>query len=117
MNKFELGDRVYVNDLIGKITDIEVHIKRDRSDRKMKYRYEVTYDGIHMKDWFDEDEIELFVEKTCEASNKPCSDVQRNVTVEEVEKLEEELRRKDSELRDLKELIIKLLFDRYGYGY
>lgn len=115
MNKFEFGDRVYVNDLIGKITDIEVRIKRDRSDRKMKYCYEVTYDVINTKDWFDEYELELYVEKACEAMNKPCSDVQRNVTLEEVEKLEEELRRKDSELRDLKELIIKLLFDRYGY--
>lgn len=74
MNKFELGDRVYVNDLIGKITDIETHVKRDRSDRQMKYRYEVTYDVINTKDWFDEDEIEPFVEKTCEASNNNIQD-------------------------------------------
>lgn len=74
MNKFELGDRVYVNDLIGKITDIEVHIKRDRSDLKMKYRYEVTYDVINTKDLFDEDEIEPFVEKACEASNNNIQD-------------------------------------------
>lgn len=115
MNKFKIGDRVFVNDLIGEITDIETHVKRDRSDRQMKYRYEVTYDVINTKDWFDEDEIEPYVEKACETMSKPCGDIQRNVTLEEVEKLEEELRRKDSELRDLKELIIKLLFDRYGY--
>lgn len=74
MNKFELGDRVYVNDLIGKITDIEAHIKRDRSDRKMKYCYEVTYDGINTKDWFDEYELELYVEKACEPSNNNIQD-------------------------------------------
>lgn len=74
MKKFELGDRVYVNDLIGKITDIEAHIKRDRSDRKMKYRYEVTYDVIDTIDWFDEDELELYVEKACEAMNNNIQD-------------------------------------------
>ena len=47
-------------------------------------------------------------------SMKTC-DVIRNVTLEEVEKLEVELRRANSEIKDLKELIIKLLFDRYGY--
>lgn len=35
-------------------------------------------------------------------------------TVKDVEKLEYELQRANSEIRDLKELIIKLLFDRYG---
>lgn len=47
-------------------------------------------------------------------SLKTC-DVTRHVTLEEVEKLEHELDRARSEIRDLKELIIKLLFDRYGY--
>ena len=47
-------------------------------------------------------------------SMKTC-DITRNVTLEEVEKLEYELDRANSEIRDLKELIIKLLFDRYGY--
>lgn len=42
-------------------------------------------------------------------------DVMRDVTIEEVEKLEYELQRANSEIRDLKELIIKLLFDRYGF--
>ena len=47
-------------------------------------------------------------------SMKTC-DFTRNVTLEEVEKLEYELDRANSEIRDLKELIIKLLFDRYGF--
>lgn len=47
-------------------------------------------------------------------SMKTC-DFTRNVTLEEVEKLEYELDRANSEIRDLKELIIKLLFDRYSY--
>ena len=47
-------------------------------------------------------------------SMKTC-DIIRNVTLEEVEKLEYELARANSEIRDLKELIIKMLFDRYGY--
>lgn len=47
-------------------------------------------------------------------SMKTC-DVMRDVTLEEVEKLEYELQRANSEIRDLKELIIKLLFDRYGF--
>ena len=47
-------------------------------------------------------------------SMKTC-DITRHVTLEEVEKLEYELDRANSEIRDLKELIIKMLFDRYGY--
>lgn len=50
-----------------------------------------------------------------EKENTPISDVTRKVTLEEVEKLEHELSVARSELRDLKELIIKLLFDRYGF--
>ena len=41
--------------------------------------------------------------------------LQRNVTVEEIERLEEELRCARSEVADLKNLIIKLLFDRYKF--
>ena len=36
-------------------------------------------------------------------------------TESDVEKLEYELQRAQSEIRDLKELIIKMLFDKYGY--
>lgn len=47
--------------------------------------------------------------------NKTVDDCRRNVTLEEVEKLEHELSVAKSELRDLKELIIKILFDKYGF--
>lgn len=50
-----------------------------------------------------------FEERSCECESS------RNVTLEEVEKLECELARANSEIRDLKQLIIKLLFDRYGF--
>ena len=50
-----------------------------------------------------------------EKENTPISDATRKVTLKEVEKLEHELSVARSELRDLKELIIKLLFDRYGF--
>lgn len=76
-------------------------------------QYQVGYAGHYY--WYDEDELELVEDDVSVKKIDICSNIQRNVTVEEVEKLEEELRRKDSELRDLKELIIKLLFDRYGY--
>lgn len=40
---------------------------------------------------------------------------ERKVTLEEVEKLEHELSVAKSDSRDLKELIIKILFDKYGF--
>lgn len=40
---------------------------------------------------------------------------ERKVTLEEVEKLEHELSVAKSDLMDLKELIIKILFDKYGF--
>lgn len=113
-SKFYFGDRVFLKDIgVGRVTNIVA--RTNNMTENIYYRYEVTFDSGHLVDWFDENELELYVEKSCETPNKPYYDVQRNVTVEEVEKLEEELRRKNSELRDLKELIIKLLFDRYGF--
>lgn len=113
-SKFKVGDIVTVeNGSIGEITDIRECITATPDKPICYYRYEVTSD-IFVK-WFTEEDLERFIEESCETPNKPYYDVQRNVTVEEVEKLEEELRRKNSELRDLKELIIKLLFDRYGF--
>lgn len=47
--------------------------------------------------------------------NKIITPSERKVTLEEVEKLEYELSVAKSELRDLKELIIKILFDKYGF--
>ena len=49
------------------------------------------------------------------AENKIIETSKRNVTLEEVEKLEYELSVAKSDLRDLKELIIKILFDKYGF--
>lgn len=79
-------------------------------------QYQVGYGDYYH--YYYEDELELV--QSAEVGpvpthNKICSDVARDVTVEEVEKLKEKLRRKDSELHKMKELIIKLLFDRYGY--
>lgn len=94
--RFEVGSVCYVYDI---------------NDKDPK-RYRICKDEEHS--WYNEDELELASDSGSETKKDPYCDVQRNVTVDEVEKLEEELYRKDSELRDLKELIIKLLFDRYG---
>ena len=98
-HKFKVGDKVIVGDsIIGKILDINMK----------NYTYEVT---LYTNDigWFGENELKIFNDTLSETPNKPCSDVQSNVTVEEVEKLKKELRRKDSELHKMKELIIGLL--------
>lgn len=65
-------------------------------------KYEITLNGGDIG-WFDKDEIRTYGAKMCETPNK------------EIEKLEEELRRKDSELRGLKDLIVKLVYDFYGH--
>lgn len=117
--KFKVGDKVRTlkgknESGISRLNIGTVGTVIDIDDNAPQYR--VGYGGHYY--WYYENELELV--EVAEVGpmpvyNKICSDVTRNVTVEEVEKLEEELRRKDSELRDLKELIIKLLFDRYGY--
>ena len=114
--KFKVGDRVrtlqeedykkctrFKVGTIGTIT----YFNMDNDTIPIK----VGFGGLYY--WYSENELELVDD--AETKKVSYCDVQRNITVKEVEKLKEELRRKDSELRDLKELIIKLLFDRYGY--
>lgn len=48
-------------------------------------------------------------------SMKTCEVIRDAALVERANKLEYELQRAKSEIRDLKELIIKLLFDKYGF--
>lgn len=52
---------------------------------------------------------------TNEESNMSKSDVHKVVSAEQLKKLENELVRAKSEVRDLKELIIKMQFDKYGF--
>ena len=116
VSKFKIGDRVrtlkcesvkgFKRFEVGSICDVY-----DINDKDPK-RYRICRGNEHS--WYNEDELELASDSDDETKKEPCSDVQRNVTVDEVEKLEEELRRTDSELRDLKELIIRILLDRYG---
>ena len=48
-------------------------------------------------------------------SMNTCETIRDVALVRRLDRLEDELRRVNSENRDLKELIIKLLFDRYGF--
>lgn len=77
-SKFKVGDRVFfknilpniffvVNDGVGRVTNIVARI--DIMTGNIYYRYEVTFDSSHLVDWFDEHELELYVEKSCEPSN------------------------------------------------
>lgn len=88
MKKFKLGDRVYVNDLIGQITGIKTITQPVILRNHISYRYEVTFDSGHLVDWFDENELELYVEKSCEPSNniiqnsatRPCYYLEEKAT-------------------------------------
>lgn len=122
-SKFKVGDKVKTLKEYDVYGDSRFYVGSIGTVRKLDLdaphkRIKVESEFSDIWYWYSEDELELI--QSAEVGpvpvhNKICSDVARDVTVEEVEKLEEELRRKDSELRDLKELIIKLLFDRYGY--
>lgn len=112
-SKFKYGEKVIVKGVgVGEIRKINAIFSDLKTDFVVSY--EILFNDGRFGCFYEE-QLQIFDDSSCETSNKSCCDVQRNVTVEEVEKLEEELRRKDSELRDLKELIIKLLFDRYGF--
>lgn len=95
-NKFKVGDRVktlqekdykkctrFKVGTIGTVTYIDLY--------NNTLHIKVGFGSLFY--WYSEDELELVEDAECA---KTCSDVQRNVTVEEVEKLEEELRRKVS---------------------
>lgn len=67
-SKFYFGDRVFLKDIgVGRVTNIMAHTNNMTGN--IDYRYEVTFDSGHLVDWFDENELELYVEKSCEHSN------------------------------------------------
>lgn len=67
-SKFYFGDRVFLKDIgVGRVTNIAAHTNNMTGN--IDYRYEVTFDSDHLVDWFDENELELYVEKSCEPSN------------------------------------------------
>lgn len=125
-NKFKVGDKVVVGKIVGKITDIVEYLATTLDGPTRYYRYEVTFYNTYDIGWFNEKNLELWCpedirlaitddDNDTETKKYICTNIQRNVTAEEVEKLEEELRRKDSELRDLKELIIN--YCSIGMGF
>lgn len=78
-SKFYVGDIVGVKNAgVGRITNIMA--RDDYMSGNTYYRYEVTFYPGHVVDWFDEDELEIHIEKACEplngvlqgASTRPC---------------------------------------------
>lgn len=61
-------DRVFLKDIgVGRVTNIMA--RTNYITGNTYYRYEVTFDTRYIVDWFDENELELYVEKSCEHSN------------------------------------------------
>lgn len=71
-HKFNVGDIVDVKNAgIGRVVDIETSI--DILTNKQIYRYNVIFDDLE-EVWFNEDDLELYVEKSCEHSNNVIQD-------------------------------------------
>lgn len=86
-NKFYFGDRVLLKDNgVGRVTNIVARV--DHITGNTYYRYEVTFDPGHVVDWFNEDELELYVEQPCESlgnvvrdsSTRPCLYLEEKAT-------------------------------------
>lgn len=72
-SKFYFGDRVFLKDVgVGRVTNIVA--RTSNVTENTYYRYEVTFDPGHIVDWFDEDELELYVEQPCESSSNAVRD-------------------------------------------
>lgn len=86
-SKFYFGDRVLMKDVgVGRVINIMTHTSNITENTY--HRYEVKFDTRDIVDWFDEDELELYVEKSCEPSNniiqnsatRPCYYLEEKAT-------------------------------------
>lgn len=72
-SKFYFGDRVLMKDVgVGRVMNFVTRTSNITGNTY--YRYEVKFDTKDIVDWFDEDELELYVEKSCEHSNNNIQD-------------------------------------------
>ena len=86
-SKFYFGDRVLLKDNgVGRVTSIMA--RTNNMTGNTHYRYEVTFDPGHVVDWYNEDELELYVEPTCESlsnvvrdfATRPCLYLEEKAT-------------------------------------